>query len=67
MLQPGAGLTFDALVAHLRAQQIASFKLPERLELMESFPISPAGKILKRALREIVAERIARESISDPR
>ena len=67
VLQPGAGLTFDALVAHLRAQQIASFKLPERLELMESFPISPAGKILKRALREIVAERIARESISDPR
>ena len=59
VLQPGTRLTFDDLIGHLRAQQIASFKLPERLELMESFPISPAGKILKRELREIVAERIA--------
>jgi non-ribosomal peptide synthetase component E (peptide arylation enzyme) len=36
---PAAGteLTFADLIAHLRAQQIASFKLPERLEIMESF------------------------------
>lgn len=61
VLQPGAQLRFDELIAHLRSQQIASFKLPERLELMESFPVSPAGKILKRRLREIVAERISRE------
>ena len=59
VLQAGAALTFNDLLAHLRAQQIASFKLPERLEIMESFPISPAGKILKRELREIVAQRIA--------
>jgi hypothetical protein len=32
---------------------------------MASFPISPAGKILKRELREIVAERIAREQASE--
>jgi 2,3-dihydroxybenzoate-AMP ligase len=65
VLQPGQTLAFADLIAHLRAQQIASFKLPERLELMESFPISPAGKILKRHLREIVAERIAREQVTD--
>jgi 2,3-dihydroxybenzoate---[aryl-carrier protein] ligase len=61
VLQPGTELTFTDLTAHLRAQQIASFKLPERLEIMESFPISPAGKILKRELREIVAQRLALE------
>jgi 2,3-dihydroxybenzoate-AMP ligase len=61
ILQPGTELTFGDLTAHLRAQQIASFKLPERLEIMESFPISPAGKILKRELREIVAQRLALE------
>jgi 2,3-dihydroxybenzoate-AMP ligase len=38
-----------------------SFKLPERLEIMTSFPISPAGKILKRELRELVAQRLALE------
>lgn len=48
---------------HLRAQQIASFKLPELLEIMTSFPVSPVGKILKRELREIVAQRIAAEAM----
>jgi len=62
VLHPGTELTFDQLVAHLRAQQIASFKLPERLEVMTAFPVSPVGKILKRELREIVAQRIAAEA-----
>ena len=62
VLQPGTSLTFEQLIVHLRAQQIASFKLPERLEVMTSFPISPVGKILKRELREIVAQRIAEEA-----
>jgi acyl-CoA synthetase (AMP-forming)/AMP-acid ligase II len=57
--QPGESLTLDELVAFLRQQRIASFKLPERLELMTEFPISPVGKILKRQLREIVEGRIA--------
>ena len=61
VLQPGTSLTFEELIAHLRAQQIAAFKLPERLEVMASFPVSPVGKILKRELREIVARRIAGE------
>jgi 2,3-dihydroxybenzoate-AMP ligase len=67
VLQLGARLSFEELVAHLRAQQIASFKLPERLEDMEAFPISPAGKILKRELREIVAARVAAAQVADIR
>ena len=62
VLHPGTDLTFEALIAHLRAQQIASFKLPERLEVMDAFPISPVGKILKRELRDIVARRVASDS-----
>ena len=34
---------------------------------MESFPISPAGKILKRELREIVAARVAAAQVADIR
>ena len=52
-------------IAHLRGQRIAAFKLPERLEIMEAFPISPVGKILKRELRDMVARRIARPSSPD--
>ncbi|MEP7056947.1 MAG: AMP-binding protein [Caldimonas sp.] len=57
--QPGETPTLPELVAFLRAQRIAAFKLPERLELMTAFPLSPVGKILKRELREIVEGRIA--------
>jgi 2,3-dihydroxybenzoate-AMP ligase len=59
VLHPGAQLTFEEMTSHLRAQKIASFKLPERLEILDAFPISPVGKILKRDLREIVAHRVA--------
>ena len=62
VLHPETELTLGELIAHLRAQQIASFKLPERLEVMTAFPVSPVGKILKRELREIVAQRIAEEA-----
>ncbi|MDM0016145.1 (2,3-dihydroxybenzoyl)adenylate synthase [Variovorax saccharolyticus] len=54
ILQPGTTLAFDELIAYLREQKIASFKLPERLEIMAEFPVSPVGKILKRELREKV-------------
>ena len=48
VLEAGHPLGFDELIAHLRGQHIASFKLPERLEVMPAFPVSPVGKILKR-------------------
>ena len=58
---PGETLIFSELVAFLRQRQIASFKLPERLELFSELPVSPVGKILKRQLRETIAERLAQE------
>ena len=58
---PGQTLAFDELVAFLRGRQIASFKLPERLELFAELPVSPVGKILKRELRDIVAARVEGE------
>ena len=61
VLKPGTALGFDELVAHLRAQHIASFKLPERLEIMPAFPVSPVGKILKRELRDMIASKVEAE------
>jgi 2,3-dihydroxybenzoate-AMP ligase len=57
----GLGLEFGELIAYLRQQKIASFKLPERLEVVSEFPLSPVGKILKRALREAIAEKVGSE------
>jgi 2,3-dihydroxybenzoate-AMP ligase len=58
---PGETLAFSELVTFLRERQIASFKLPERLELFGELPVSPVGKILKRQLRETIAGRLAQE------
>jgi len=57
----GQSLEFGELIDYLKQQRIASFKLPERLEVVGEFPLSPVGKILKRALREAIAEKMDRE------
>ena len=59
--KPGETLAFDELIAFLRAKRIASFKLPERLEIVTEFPTSPVGKILKRELRERIAAQLVEE------
>jgi 2,3-dihydroxybenzoate-AMP ligase len=60
--KPDESLTLEELVAFLKAKRIASFKLPERLEIVSEFPTSPVGKILKRELRERIAAKLAEES-----
>ena len=59
--KPGAALGLAELCEFLLAQRIAKYKLPERLELLERMPISPAGKILRRELRERITDILARE------
>ncbi|TAK52222.1 MAG: (2,3-dihydroxybenzoyl)adenylate synthase [Betaproteobacteria bacterium] len=59
--RPGMSLTLGELTEFLRGQRIASFKLPERLELVTEFPTSPVGKILKRELRERIAAKLESE------
>ena len=55
ILHPGAGLTLEELLAFLAEKEIARHKLPERLEVMEEFPVSTFGKVSKKALVEQVA------------
>jgi acyl-CoA synthetase (AMP-forming)/AMP-acid ligase II len=48
---PGGEPTLEELVAWLRDQHLASYKLPERLALVDTLPRNPLGKVLKRDLR----------------
>ncbi|WP_034411464.1 (2,3-dihydroxybenzoyl)adenylate synthase [Derxia gummosa] len=57
VLRPGRQLAFAELVAFLEQQEIARFKLPERLEIFDGFPLSSFGKVSKKDLVVIVAER----------
>ncbi len=48
----GASVTLSQLVEHLRAKRVASYKLPERVVVVDALPRNPLGKVLKRVLRE---------------
>jgi acyl-CoA synthetase (AMP-forming)/AMP-acid ligase II len=50
--QPGQTVTLTEILKYLRGLGIATFKLPERLELRSELPRNPLGKILKRELRD---------------
>lgn len=58
LLRDGAMLSFDQMFAHLVAQDIAKYKLPERLEIFDDFPLSTFGKVSKKDLVESVRLRI---------
>jgi 2,3-dihydroxybenzoate-AMP ligase len=48
--RPGHALTLEELVKFLRDFEIATFKLPERLEFFGTLPLSGFGKVSKRDL-----------------
>lgn len=52
----GETLTLDEIVHFLKGS-IATYKLPERLELLDSLPRTPTGKVQKGPLRDMVEER----------
>jgi 2,3-dihydroxybenzoate-AMP ligase len=58
----GHSLTLPELVAFLQTQEIARFKLPERLEVLPDFPVSTFGKVSKKALGEMVAHHLEEEA-----
>jgi fatty-acyl-CoA synthase len=51
VLKPDAEAGEEELIAHMQ-EHLARFKVPKSVELLPELPISAAGKILKRELRE---------------
>lgn len=58
----GAPLSVEALREFLDGAGIARFKAPERLELVDRFPLTSVGKISKKDLRADIAARLRAES-----
>lgn len=44
--------TLEAILGHLREVGIASYKLPERIEIVDALPRNPVGKVVKTDLRK---------------
>ena len=55
ILRSGHALDLEGLVAFLKTKEIAKFKLPERLAIVDDFPLSTFGKVSKKTLADTVA------------
>ena len=54
--QPGQDICLQDLVDYLKnVKEVASFKWPEKMILLDELPRNPVGKVLKRELRALVA------------
>ena len=60
VLRSGARFDFAEMTAFMQAQDVATYKIPERLEIASEFPMTAAGnKVDKRALEERLRARAA--------
>ncbi|HKS47647.1 MAG TPA: AMP-binding protein [Amycolatopsis sp.] len=60
---PAAGrpaLTLEAVRTALRSYGVAHYKLPEQLEVLDDLPLTPIGKVDKKALRARLSTRGSR-------
>ncbi len=59
VLRAGQELTFDEMLAFLKAKEIAHYKLPERLEIVNDLPMAGGGqKVDKKALEKDIAAKL---------
>ncbi|RLA55230.1 MAG: hypothetical protein DRQ65_04690 [Gammaproteobacteria bacterium] len=63
VLKEGQRFTFDEMIQFLSAQKIAKYKLPERLEIRDTFPTSAGGKTQKGVLTEEITEQLKQEGV----
>lgn len=47
VLEPGASIDFDTMVTRLKSAGLATYKLPQRLEILATLPTTASGKIQK--------------------
>ncbi|HEY7640739.1 MAG TPA: class I adenylate-forming enzyme family protein [Steroidobacteraceae bacterium] len=53
--KPGCTVTVEDLQAHFRARELAVFKWPERVRLVERLPRNPLGKVIRGEIAQIAA------------
>ncbi len=61
-LKSGQSFTFEELVSFLRDKNVASYKFPERLEIVDKFPMVAEGqKVDKKLLRQDITQKLKEE------
>ncbi|MDP2643757.1 MAG: AMP-binding protein, partial [Desulfobacterales bacterium] len=63
VVKPGRAFTFEEMVSYLDGNQVAKYKLPERLEIIHHLPLLPGvSKIDKKALARDIADKLKAEA-----
>ncbi len=61
-LKEGEQFTFEEMVEYLKTKKIATFKLPERLEVLDALPlVGESGKIDNKAMVKMIADKLKEE------
>jgi len=66
VLRAGFSIDLETITQRLRASGLATHKLPERLECLESLPTTASGKIQKFRILEQITERAAEARTRPP-
>lgn len=61
-LREGETFSFEEMTSFLSGKKLAKFKLPERLEILDEFPMV-GSKFDKRALSTIIANKLLSEGV----
>jgi non-ribosomal peptide synthetase component E (peptide arylation enzyme) len=61
-VKKGEQFTFEEMAEYLKSKKIAMFKLPERVEVVETIPIvGESGKIDKKAMVQMITDKLRTE------
>jgi len=58
---PGSAMAFEELIDFMKEKGASKLLLPERLEIMDAFPLTAMQKINKQALREDIAQKVTKK------
>jgi non-ribosomal peptide synthetase component E (peptide arylation enzyme) len=64
VLKAGQEFSFEEMVSFLKTRKIALYKLPERLELLDSLPLVGGIKVDKKWLEQDIARKLQSQSAS---
>ena len=61
--KPGESITFDEVIQFMHDNGMAIFQLPERIEILDGWPLTPVNKIDKRRLRVHITVKLFEEGL----
>ncbi len=56
-------ITFEEIIYFLKERNLATYKLPERLEVVKAFPMTASEKVLKKELEKDIALKLTNEGV----